>query len=122
MPQVLRRALRFRVSITVRLRVQGDICNRFMRDKKQAVWYWKCCLFFMALAYGSPLYGRRTAQIRMKQIPFRYYHEFCGDLPLKEQIDRYAATGGMPKYIESFADGADIFTGIADNILDLLEY
>ncbi|MDE6914515.1 MAG: hypothetical protein K2P35_12620 [Lachnospiraceae bacterium] len=76
----------------------------------------------MALAYGSPLYGRRTAQIRMKQIPFRYYHEFCGDLPLKEQIDRYAATGGMPKYIESFADGADIFTGIADNILDLLEY
>ena len=28
------------------------------------------------LAYGSPLYGRRTAQIRLKQIPFGYYHEF----------------------------------------------
>lgn len=25
------------------------------------------------LAYSSPLSGRRTAQIRFKQIPFRYY-------------------------------------------------
>lgn len=74
------------------------------------------------LAYSSPLYGRRTAQIRMKQIPFRYYHEFCGDLPLKEQIDRYAVTGGVPKYIESFSDSADIYTSIADNILDLSGY
>ena len=28
------------------------------------------------LAYSSPLYGRRTAQIRLTQIPFRYYAEF----------------------------------------------
>lgn len=28
------------------------------------------------LAYNSPLYGRRTAQIRLKQIPFSYYEEF----------------------------------------------
>lgn len=31
------------------------------------------------LSYSSPLYGRRTAQIRLKQIPFRYYHEFFPD-------------------------------------------
>ena len=74
------------------------------------------------LAYSSPLYGRRTAQIRMKQIPFQYYHEFCGDLSLKEQIERYAVTGGVPKYIESFFGSADIYTGIADNILDLSGY
>ena len=28
------------------------------------------------LAYSSPLYGRRTAQIHLGQIPFRYYHDF----------------------------------------------
>jgi len=28
------------------------------------------------LAYDSPLYGRRTGQIRLRQIPFRHYHEF----------------------------------------------
>lgn len=65
------------------------------------------------LAYGSPLYGRRTAQIRLKQIPFRHYREFCGDLPFREQVERYAVTGGVPKYIESFSDSGDIYTGIA---------
>lgn len=43
------------------------------------------------LAYSSPLYGRRTAQIRMKQIPFQYYHEFYRDLSLKEQIEHNSA-------------------------------
>jgi len=28
------------------------------------------------LAYNSPLYGRRTAQIKLKQIPFKYYRDF----------------------------------------------
>ncbi|MDE6625213.1 MAG: ATP-binding protein, partial [Lachnospiraceae bacterium] len=74
------------------------------------------------LSYNSPLYGRRTAQIRLKQIPFQYYHEFYKNLSLKDQIERYAVTGGIPKYIESFPDNADIYAGIEDNILDLSGY
>lgn len=74
------------------------------------------------LSYNSPLYGRRTAQIRLKQIPFRYYREFCGDLSRREQIERYAVTGGVPKYIESFTGCEDIFTGIEKNILDRTGY
>lgn len=74
------------------------------------------------LSYHSPLYGRRTAQIRLKQIPFRYYREFCGGLSRKEQIERYAVTGGVPKYIESFIGCEDIFTGIEKNILDRTGY
>lgn len=74
------------------------------------------------LSYNSPLYGRRTAQIRLKQIPFRYYREFCGGLSRKQQIERYAVTGGVPKYIESFADCKDIYTGIEKNILDRMGY
>lgn len=74
------------------------------------------------LSYSSPLYGRRTAQIRLKQIPFRYYREFCGDLSRREQIERYAVTGGVPKYIESFTGCEDIFTGIEKNILDRTGY
>ncbi len=74
------------------------------------------------LSYNSPLYGRRTAQIRLKQIPFRYYREFCGDLSRREQIERYAVTGGVPKYIESFTGCEDIFTGIEKNILNRTGY
>lgn len=74
------------------------------------------------LSYNSPLYGRRTAQIRLKQIPFSYYRDFYGGLSRREQIERYAVTGGVPKYIESFADCEDIYTGIEKNILDRTGY
>lgn len=69
------------------------------------------------LVYSSPLYGRRTGQIRLKQIPFRHYHEFFPDRSEKELIAYYAVTGGVPKYIELFYDTSDIYTAIEQNIL-----
>ena len=69
------------------------------------------------LNYNSPLYGRRTSQIKLKQIDFSYYHEFNEKLSLDEQIMRYAVTGGVPKYINIFQDEEDIYTTIKKNIL-----
>lgn len=69
------------------------------------------------LAYSSPLYGRRTGQIKMKQIPFWHYHAFFPGKSEKELIPYYAVTGGVPKYIELFYDSEDIYTAIEDNIL-----
>ena len=69
------------------------------------------------LAYSSPLYGRRTGQIKLKQIPFRYYHEFFPDKSDKELIEYYAITGGVPKYIELFYDSTDVYTAIENNVL-----
>lgn len=54
------------------------------------------------LSYDSPLYGRRTAQKKLQQIAFKHYHEFMPELTIEEQIERYAVTGGVPKYIELF--------------------
>lgn len=65
------------------------------------------------LSYSSPLYGRRTAQIRMRQIPFRHYSEFFPALPTRRDlVMRYAVTGGVPKYIESFNSKEPIFRAI----------
>ena len=69
------------------------------------------------LAYSSPLYGRRTGQIKLKQIPFRHYHEFFPDKSEKELMEYYAVTGGVPKYIELFHGADDIYTAIEDNVL-----
>ncbi|MDO4280676.1 MAG: ATP-binding protein [Peptococcaceae bacterium] len=74
------------------------------------------------LDYSSPLYGRRTAQIRLKQIPFRYYDEFFPDKAHRELIDLYAITGGVPKYIELFAEDTDLYTAIQHNILNTSSY
>ena len=69
------------------------------------------------LAYSSPLYGRRTGQIKLKQIPFRHYQEFFPDKSEKELIEYYAITGGVPKYIELFYDSLDIYAAIENNVL-----
>lgn len=74
------------------------------------------------LAYGSPLYGRRTAQIRLKQIPFGYYHEFFPDKGRKELIEMYAITGGVPKYIELFSQSGDIYSAIEACVLNRSGY
>ena len=74
------------------------------------------------LAYSSPLYGRRTAQIRLTQIPFRYYAEFFPRKSRRECIEMYAVTGGVPKYIELFSESKDIYTAIGRNVLNRSGY
>ena len=74
------------------------------------------------LAYSSPLYGRRTAQIRLKQIPFGYYHEFFPNKSRKELIEMYSVTGGVPKYIELFSESKDIYSAIHKCVLNRSGY
>ena len=77
------------------------------------------------LSYGSPLYGRRTFQILLKQVQFRYYCEFYDSLTTRrELIERYAVTGGVPKYIESFVENPcqDIYDSIEQHILNPSSY
>lgn len=70
------------------------------------------------LSEESPLYGRRTAQIRMRQIPFLHYREFLPGRSTRELVERYAVTGGVPKYIELFEDEKDVYSAISANVLD----
>lgn len=75
------------------------------------------------LNYNSPLYGRRTGQIKLKQIPFKNYQEFFNSyLTEKELIEKYAVTGGVPKYIESFTARKSIYDEIQENILNKQSY
>ena len=69
------------------------------------------------LNYDSPLYGRRTSQIKLEQIAFSYYKEFMPDESEDNQILFYSVTGGVPKYIELFNKDRDIYEAIRDNIL-----
>lgn len=69
------------------------------------------------LAYGSPLYGRRTGQMKLKQIDFPYYKDFFANKSRQELIEYYAVTGGVPKYIEQFQNDRDIYAAIQKNVL-----
>ncbi|MCL2137736.1 MAG: ATP-binding protein [Coriobacteriia bacterium] len=71
-----------------------------------------------ALVSSSPLYGRRTGQIRLQQIDFIHYHEFFTGLSYKELIEYYAVTGGVPKYIEQFNGDGSLLAKIEQQILN----
>ena len=64
------------------------------------------------LNYSSPLYGRRTGQIKMKQIDFAHYHKFYENMPYRDLVEFYSVTGGIPKYIELFDGQKGLFDEI----------
>lgn len=70
------------------------------------------------LDYSSPLYGRRTGQIKLKQIPFNHYHAFFEGRTNNGLLPFYAVTGGVPKYIEAFSGYTDIYKAIEQNVLN----
>lgn len=77
------------------------------------------------LSYSSPLYGRRTAQIRLGQIPFKYYHEFYDKTITEDDlITLYSITGGVPLYIKTFSNSEHhgIYENIKNNILNRNSY
>ena len=80
-------------------------------------------MYDQTLSYSSPLYGRRTGQLKMKQIAFKYYHEFFNnELSEKQLIENYAVTGGVPKYIESFKHCTDIYDAIENCVMSKESY
>ena len=75
------------------------------------------------LNYDSPIYGRRTAQIRLRPISFAHYHEFFAEqMPLGELVKRYSLTGGVPKYIEMFRNSGDLPEAIRSSLLNPASY
>lgn len=75
------------------------------------------------LSYSSPLYGRRSAQICMRQIPFRFYRDFFSEnIARRELVELYSVTGGVPKYIESFKGVQDVYRGIEKSVLNSSSY
>lgn len=55
------------------------------------------------LGYKSPLYGRRTAQIKLQ--PLKYYEaaEFFQNWSNEDRLYAFGACGGIPQYLEIFA-------------------
>lgn len=79
-------------------------------------------MYSLTLSYKSPLYGRRTGQIKLEPIPFVKYSLFYPGLAFNKLVELYSITGGVPKYIESFPAGKDIMGSTRENIIDKGKY
>ena len=69
-----------------------------------------------ALSYDSPLYGRRTAQIRLMPLPFTAVYA-AQSLPFEQAVQQYALTGGVPKYLEFFTEQEPLIDQIRSIVL-----
>lgn len=79
-------------------------------------------MYSETLDSSSPLYGRRTGQIKLQELSFDDYKQFFDNKKISEIIDFYSVTGGVPKYVESFDLRKSLLQNIKDNIINVNSY
>lgn len=68
------------------------------------------------LNYDSPLYGRRTAQIRLMPLSFMEIHSLSNDA-FTSSVEKFSITGGVPKYLEFFNNSKSLKDNITETVL-----
>jgi AAA+ ATPase superfamily predicted ATPase len=71
------------------------------------------------MGYRAPLYGRRTGSFLLNALELPTIPAFFPNYSAIEQIEAWSVLGGMPYYLNTFSDSADIFTNIRGQILDI---
>jgi uncharacterized protein len=69
------------------------------------------------LGYRSPLYGRRSGQIRVEPLKFRHVRYFFPEKDTEESIKMYSCLGGVPAYLQKFDQNLSFIDNINENIL-----
>ncbi len=70
------------------------------------------------LSHKSALYGRKTAHIKLGEMPFYSFYDFFPSNSIKKNIEYYSTLGAVPFYMENFSDKKSTFENIKTEILD----
>ena len=69
------------------------------------------------LGYQSPLYGRRTMQLKLEPFSFAEAREMLGHFNKEDAFTLYAISGGIPQYLTYFSRENSVKAAINDNFL-----
>jgi hypothetical protein len=72
------------------------------------------------LGYKSPLYGRRTGQLKLEEIPFEYLKDFLPNYEIEYLIRTYGAIGGIPFYLKEFDPEKNFWENIKSTFFNKL--
>ena len=75
-------------------------------------------IYSEVLSYNAPLYGRRTSNIHLKAIKFKYLPEFLPNVNKLDLMNIYASFGTIPKYLLMYDTSKSFKQNLKDNILD----
>ena len=68
-------------------------------------------------AYQAPLYGRATAQIRLRPLPYAAVTELLPERPADERVAIFGVSGGVPAYLELFTHTGNFVSALRDHCL-----
>ncbi|NLF63289.1 MAG: ATP-binding protein [Chloroflexi bacterium] len=68
-------------------------------------------------SYQAPLYGRATAQIRLRPLPYGAVSELFPERRADERVAIFGVTGGVPAYLELFTRTPDFASALRDHCL-----
>lgn len=71
------------------------------------------------LGYQSPLYGRRTAQMKILPLQYRESFEFFKGWSWEDRYYGYGVCGGIPQYLEYFSAYEDFPSAVKGELLSL---
>ncbi len=74
------------------------------------------------LGYKSPLYGRRTAQLELQPLEFKYLCEFFPNYSIEDLSKVWFILGGIPAYLLKFDKNLPLWENVERNILHKESY
>jgi len=74
------------------------------------------------LGYQSPLYGRRTGQIKLLPLDFQTARQFAPNFSKHDQAVMYGVTGAIPKYLSLFSDSMSLDENVMGQYFDRNAY
>lgn len=77
---------------------------------------------YQVLGYESPLYGRRTAQLKIQALTYRESAVFYPKLGVEDQAMLYGITGGVPHYINKLDIEENLDEALLDNLFNTSGY
>jgi AAA+ ATPase superfamily predicted ATPase len=70
------------------------------------------------LAYGAPLYGRRTGQMLIRPLGFADFSLFFPGAGFDRRLEIFAISGGIPAYIKQFDDKLSLRRNVIEHVLE----
>jgi AAA+ ATPase superfamily predicted ATPase len=99
--------------------LQNTIDHKFKKTKLMLILCGSSMSFMekQVLNYKSPLYGRRTAQIKL--LPFSYFDaaQWFPSYPPEQQALAFAVLGGIPMYLEKFSAKKNVYQNILNSVM-----
>ncbi|MEA3378584.1 MAG: ATP-binding protein [Nanoarchaeota archaeon] len=72
----------------------------------------------MVLSINSPLYGRRTGQLKIEPMKIKYLQKFLPRYKIEDLIKVYGCVGTIPFYLKELNDSMDFFGNIKNTFLN----